>query len=75
MQGDPLRWLLEPDPSNPAILAAQHPEGDWVKAGSGSSPKSQASGYRLANFEGMVLVVPHDRYFLDQVVKPDSGVG
>jgi len=73
VRGNPLTWLLEPDPANPAvryfalrdlldrsedepevrqaridimtigpvpaILTAQHPEGYWVKAGPGYSPK------------------------------------
>ena len=73
LRGDPLPWLLEPDPANPsvryfalrellkrapdepevrqaqaeimasgpvpAILAAQQPEGYWVKTGNSYSPK------------------------------------
>jgi hypothetical protein len=78
---DPLAWLLEPDPANPAvryyalrvilgrsedepevrqaraeimkagpvpaILAAQDPEGYWVKPGSGYSPKYRATVWQI----------------------------
>jgi hypothetical protein len=81
VRGDPLTWLLEPDPANPAvryfalrdlldrsndepevrraredimttgpvpaILAAQHPEGYWVKAGTGYSPKYRATVWQI----------------------------
>jgi hypothetical protein len=81
VQGDPLTWLLEPDPANPAvryfalrdlldrsedepevrrarqdimtvgpvpaILAAQHPEGYWAKAGTGYSPKYRATVWQI----------------------------
>ncbi len=81
LRGDPLTWLLEPDPANPgvrffalqdleglgvddpevqrsrrdimasgpvpAILAAQHPEGYWVKAGSGYGPKYQGTVWQV----------------------------
>jgi hypothetical protein len=81
LHGDPLSWLLEPDPANPAvryfalrdlldrseddpelrqarqdvmttgpvpvILAAQNPEGYWVKAGSAYSPKYQGTVWQI----------------------------
>ncbi len=81
LRGDPLPWLLEDDPLNPAvsyftrrdlldragddsevrqararimttgpvpaILAAQHPEGYWVKPGSGYSPKYQGTVWQI----------------------------
>ena len=81
VRGDPLPWLLEPDPVNPAvrffalrdlldhskdepevrqarldimttgpvpaILAAQHPEGYWVKAGAGYSPKYRGTVWQI----------------------------
>jgi hypothetical protein len=81
VRGDPLTWLLEPDPANPAvryfalrdlldrskdepevrraredimttgpvpaILTAQHPEGYWVKAGTGYSPKYRGTVWQI----------------------------
>lgn len=81
LQGDPLPWLLEPDPANPAvryfalrdlldypedepevrharselmttgavpaILAAQEPEGYWVKTGNGYSPKYTGTVWQI----------------------------
>jgi hypothetical protein len=81
LRGDPLPWLLEPDPANPgvralalrelldrpqddpevrsalaatmatgpvpAILDAQSPDGFWVKAGSGYSPKYRGTAWQI----------------------------
>ena len=81
LHADPLPWLLEPDPANPAvryfaltdllgksiddrevqeaqraimasgpvpaILDAQHPEGFWVKAGGGYSPKYRSTIWQI----------------------------
>ncbi len=81
LRKDPLPWLLEPDPANPAvryfalrdlldrpeddpevrraradlmtsgaipaILAAQQPEGYWVKPGAGYSPKYQGTVWQI----------------------------
>lgn len=81
LRGDPLPWLLEPDPENPAvryfawrdllgravdepemrqaraaimtqgpvpaILAAQHPEGYWIRPGNGYSPKYQGIVWQI----------------------------
>ena len=81
LRADPLPWLLETDPANPAIryfalrdlldrseddpelcqarqdimtigavpviLAAQHPEGYWFKAGPGYSPKYRATVWQI----------------------------
>ena len=81
LKGDPLPWLLEPDPQNPGvryfalcdlldrpeddsevrearatimttgpvptILEAQHPDGYWVKPGSGYSPKYQGTVWQI----------------------------
>jgi hypothetical protein len=81
LRGDPLPWLLEPDPANPsiryftlrdlldrpeddpevrraraeimktgpvpAILAAQHPDGYWGKAGTGYSPKYRGTVWQI----------------------------
>jgi len=81
LRSDPLPWLLELDPANPAvryftlrdlldrpkddpelrqawvdimttgpvpaILAAQHPDGYWVKPGTGYSPKYRATGWQI----------------------------
>jgi hypothetical protein len=78
---NPVAWLLEPDPANPAvryfalkdlldrpeddpevrqaraeimhsgpvpaILAAQHPDGYWAKAGAGYSPKYRATSWQI----------------------------
>jgi len=81
LRDDPLPWLLEPNPGNPAvryfalrdllgkpeddpeviqakgeimatgpvptILAAQHPEGYWVKPGTGYTPKYKATTWQI----------------------------
>jgi hypothetical protein len=81
LNGDPLPWLLKPDPANPgvryfalrdlldraedapevreagaaimmtgpvpAILDAQHPDGYWVKPGSGYSPKYRGTVWQI----------------------------
>lgn len=81
LRGDPLPWLLEPDPANPAvryfalrdlldlpedepevrqaradimtngpvpaILTAQHPDGYWVKAGAGYTPKYRGTIWQI----------------------------
>jgi len=81
LNGDPLPWLLEPDPANPGvryfalrdlldrpeddpevrearaaimttgpvptILDAQHPDGYWVKPGSGYAPKYRGTVWQI----------------------------